>query len=59
MADVEATQPPVTSIGDAIIDDGEEAESKVVFTSSLGLGIYTFAGNYAHEAESGRNGEGS
>lgn len=29
MADVETTQPVVNDGGDSIIDDGEEAESKV------------------------------
>lgn len=30
MADVETTQPPANGGGDPIVDDGEEAESKVV-----------------------------
>lgn len=32
MADVESTHPPANGGADAIIDDGEEAESKVRVT---------------------------
>ena len=60
MADVEATHPSVAP-GDAIIDDGEEAESKVypILHSELDFPIHVCTGNYAHEAEGGRNGERS
>ena len=60
MADVEATHPSLAA-GDTIIDDGEEAESKVYHTlpSELEFPIHVFTGNYAHEAEGGRNGERS
>lgn len=55
MADVETTQPAQNGSGDPIIDDGEEAESKVLPRTSIFYAFILFffpSGNYAHETES-------
>lgn len=58
MADVETTQPQ-NGGGDPIVDDSEEADSKVRKEKRFVLAILmsNLLGNFAHEATCGRDGE--
>ena len=60
MTDIDVSRPVLNGGEDSILDDGEEAETKV-YSISLGLdprfSIMFCLGNPAHEAASGRDGE--